>query len=107
MLLSDGTLTLASQGALGGLGLDVLGHVAVEGVYIVDTGNEGSNGVLGILASLPRRRRRDAVRVVVARGAFNGTTSVCIAEVLLPWGGSIDGDVIGRHDDDDGGVYTR
>lgn len=106
MLLSDGKLTLASQGALGGLGLDLLGHVAVESVYIVDTGNEGSNGVLGILAGLSFLQRGDAVHVVVAGSACNRARSALVTEVLLPWGLRIDdGDVSGGHDDDDG-VYT-
>ncbi|KAI7832607.1 hypothetical protein BC939DRAFT_433842 [Gamsiella multidivaricata] len=88
---------LASQGALCSLSLDLLGHIAVKRVDIVDTGHKRSNSVLSILAGLTGSQLWDTVLVVVARHTCNRADSVLVAVVLGPGGVGVNGNVGCRH----------
>lgn len=68
-------------------------------VDVVDTGNEGSNGVLGIQAALASLQVQlgNTVCVGMALEAGLGADSVLVTEELLPRGGI--GDVRGGHCD--------
>jgi hypothetical protein len=87
-------LTLASKGA-SSLGSNGSGHVAVQVVDVVDTSNEGSNGVLSIQAGLAILQGWDAVLAEVARAARLGAITGGVTVVLGPGGGG--GDVSSGH----------
>ncbi|KAK5814266.1 hypothetical protein F5H01DRAFT_346246 [Linnemannia elongata] len=89
---------LASEGAGDVLGRDLSGHVAVQMVDVVDTGNKGSNSVLGIQAGLALQvSSGHTVRAVMALKSGRAD-SVLVTEELGPWGDI--GDVRGGHCDD-------
>lgn len=89
---------LASEGAQGGLGLDGLGHIAVQVVDVIDTGDEGSNSVLLIQASLTLLHLGDTVLAVVAREGLVNARLGGAAEVLGPGGSGGSGGVSGHCD---------